>query len=298
MLEKKSIHLFVLFFLLGMGIMFTGFAQDTTGQKHMLWKVSYQNEVQGYLAGSIHMVTPDFYPLDSVFYQTFAKSNPVVFELDKDKAKNDFAVVMDTAVYKKGDRLENHLSPELYIKTKQRLKMIPNIEILKPWLAAFFIKALNIMNEGNTMPGIDSHFHQKAKKDGKTIVGLETVEEQLKVFADLDEDQQVEFLKFNLKNKEDKEREEKNKMMNFWKTGNVKAVHKLLNSKNFNHLGNFSKELNKKLIIARNENWRKKLETMFKQNKKPMVIVGYGHLVGNHNLIEMLRQDGYTVEQM
>lgn len=298
MLEKNWIHHVILFLLFGMGIMLTGFAQDTTGHKHMLWKVSHQNEVQGYLAGSIHMVKPDFYPLDSVFYQTFTKSNPVVFELDKDKAKSGFAVVMDTAVYKNGDRLENHLSPELYAKTQQRLKMMPNIEILKPWLAAFFIKALNIMNEGSTMSGIDSHFYQKAKKDGKTIVGLETVEEQLKIFADLDEDQQVEFLKFNLKNEGNKEREEENKMVNFWKAGNVKAAHKLLNSKNFNHLGNFSKEFNKKLIIARNENWRKKLETMFKQNKKPMVIVGYGHLVGNHNLIEMLRQDGYTIEQL
>src|SRR5699024_3478003 len=162
--------------------MLTGFAQDnTTGHKHMLWKVSHENKVQGYFAGSIHMVKPNFYPLDSAFYRTFAKNDPVVFELDMGKAKSGFAAVMDTAVYKNGDRLQNHISPDLYAQTKERLKMMPNVAILKPWLAAFLIKAMNAVNEGDTTPGIDSYFYQKAKKEGKTIVALETVGEQLKI---------------------------------------------------------------------------------------------------------------------
>lgn len=297
---KKSIFSIktLLLFSFLLCICFLAHGQDKT-TKHMLWEVSSPSGVKGYLAGAIHMVKPDFYPLDSIFRRCFDKSDTAVFELDNERAKTGLMSAMNLAVYKNGDHLKDHLPKKLYSKTEARLKKIGlKAESFKPWFAAFVIKGQNILKQGDSIPGIDSHFNREAEKEGKPIVALETAKEQMKIFSSLGEKEQVKFLKYVLNNTENKQSPQNEKLVSYWKSGNVKAMHQLLNNKSFAHLGNISKQLNQRLIIDRNENWREQLEKMFEKEKVFFVVVGLGHLVGNHNLIDMLKKDGYTVQQM
>jgi hypothetical protein len=293
-LIRKVLH-FILFF----GLSISVFAQDKTSPKHILWKVSSGQGVEGYLAGSIHLVKSDFYPLDSIFNTVFNKTNPIVFELDSEKAKTGIISSFHLATYSKGDILKNHLDPDLYFKTQKHLVDIPfpNRKTLKPWFAAFLIMSLDSKDRGATVGGLDDFFYKKAKKEGKVIVALETVEQQMNNFATMEEDLQIEFLKYTLKNR-GKNEAKYEKMSQYWKTGNIKAIQKLLNDKSFGQLANFSKKLNQSLVIDRNQNWRKQLESIFEKEKIPFIIVGMGHLIGKHNLIDMLEKDGYSVEQM
>ena len=57
-------------------------------------------------------------------------------------------------------------------------------------------------------------------------------------------------------------------------------------------------DLYQTFILDRNECWFKKLESLLKQSKTHMVVVGAGHLPGKGGLLELLKQEGYTLEQL
>jgi uncharacterized protein YbaP (TraB family) len=51
-------------------------------------------------------------------------------------------------------------------------------------------------------------------------------------------------------------------------------------------------------MLDRNRQWLPRLESFLAQSDICMVIVGAGHLVGKGSVIELLKERGYTVEQM
>jgi len=52
------------------------------------------------------------------------------------------------------------------------------------------------------------------------------------------------------------------------------------------------------LITERNENWMSRLTEILEGEKRPMVVVGAGHVVGESGLLEMLKAQGYQLEQL
>jgi uncharacterized protein len=52
------------------------------------------------------------------------------------------------------------------------------------------------------------------------------------------------------------------------------------------------------LFVARNQNWLPQIEQMFGNKQKELVLVGGGHLAGEHSVLALLQQAGYTVEQV
>ena len=57
-------------------------------------------------------------------------------------------------------------------------------------------------------------------------------------------------------------------------------------------------EIYKKIVIDRNRRWLPDLVKMLEQGEKALVVVGAAHLVGKNGVIELLKQRGYTVEQL
>ncbi len=51
------------------------------------------------------------------------------------------------------------------------------------------------------------------------------------------------------------------------------------------------------LLLQRNKNWVGQLKTIMKK-ESVFVAVGAGHLVGEKGLINLLKQEGYTVEPL
>jgi len=57
-------------------------------------------------------------------------------------------------------------------------------------------------------------------------------------------------------------------------------------------------EVYAKVIVERNRRWLPQIEKMIAQGENAMVIVGAAHLVGREGVIELLKQRGYTMEQL
>ena len=52
------------------------------------------------------------------------------------------------------------------------------------------------------------------------------------------------------------------------------------------------------MLVGRNNNWFPKVKRFLKSAEKEFVLVGVAHLVSKDGLIEMLKSQGYKVQQL
>lgn len=275
-------------------------AQEAGEPRHMLWRVaSAEGTTQGYLVGSLHVMKTDAYPLDSVFGEAFAEADVLVLEanLDSMQAKAQ-SLVRQLALYPQGKTLEGELSPETYGMLEQRAEKLglnlAQMQRLEPWMVSILIPTTQMQKAGYAGDqGIDQHFFGKAKDIGKPIVAFETAEEQLHLFDALPPEKQEVYLRYSLE-KADRTIENVDELVRYWKNGNAHGIEKMM----VEQMRADAPALYEGLITERNQNWMPRLTELLASEKRLMVVVGTGHLVGERGLVEMLKAKGYQLEQL
>jgi uncharacterized protein YbaP (TraB family) len=128
--------------------------------------------------------------------------------------------------------------------------------------------------------------------DGKTVQALETIDYQISRFDEMPLDLQDHLLAETLKSI-DTEQTSMSRLIESWRTGDAAAVERIV-------LKDLQQEpqLYQRLLVERNRNWLPKLEALFAQRTRAMVVVGAAHLVGPDGLVAMFRARGYKVEQL
>jgi uncharacterized protein len=262
-----------------------------------VWKaVGKGNTV--YLAGSIHMLTADAYPLNPVFERAFTDSDLLVEEVDLAEMMGP-EVQMQTlmrGMLPSGQTLEKVLAPAtLALLNKAAADVgapLEALQRLKPWMIALTLEGLELHNAGfDPELGLDMHFYNLAKKAGRTVQGLETVEYQISRFDDMTFEQQDRLLAESLKEMST-EKASVHKLTDAWKAGDAAAVERIV-------LADLKTDpfLYQRLLVERNKNWLPKIEALFARKGRALVLVGAAHLVGSDGLVAMLKAKGYSVEQ-
>jgi len=266
-------------------------------QRNFLWKASGHG-TSIYLAGSIHMLTPDFYPLNPVFEHAFTDSDLLVEEVDLAEMMGP-EVQMKTlmrGMLPSGQTLDKVLSPAtLTLMNKTAAEVgapVEALQRLKPWMIALTLEGLELHKAGfDPELGLDKHFYDRARGDGKPVQGLETVDFQISRLDEMTLEQQDRLLAQSLK-EIGTEKANVTKLTDAWKTGDAAAVERVV-------LPDLKEDpvLYKRLLVERNQNWLPKIEALFSRKGKSLVLVGAAHLVGPDGLLAMLKTKGYTIEQ-
>jgi uncharacterized protein len=263
-----------------------------------VWKATAPNGAVVYLAGSIHMLTPDAYPLAAPFERAFTEADVLIEEVDIAEMTGP-EVQMKTlmrGMLPPGQTLDKVLTPAtLALLNKSAADVgapMEAIQRLKPWMIALTLEGLELRKAGfDPELGLDMHFYNLAKKGGKTVQGLETVEYQISRFDDMTFEQQDRMLGESLKEMAT-EKASVNKLTDAWKAGDAAAVEKIV-------LADLKADqfLYQRLLVERNKNWMPKIEAQFANKTRALVLVGAAHLVGPDGLVAMLKAKGYKVEQ-
>jgi uncharacterized protein YbaP (TraB family) len=263
-----------------------------------VWKATGSNGASVYLAGSIHMLTPDAYPLSPAFERAYTESDVLLEEVDIAEMTGP-EVQMKTlmrGMLPPGQTLDKVLAPAtLTLLTKAATDVgapIEALQRLKPWMIALTLEGLELQKAGfNPELGLDMHFYNLAKKGGKAVQGLETVEYQISRFDEMTYEQQDRMLAESLKEM-NTEKASVTKLTDAWKTGNAAAVERIV-------LSDLKADpfLYQRLLVERNKNWLPKIEALFANKTRALVLVGAAHLVGPDGLVAMLRAKGYQVDQ-
>jgi uncharacterized protein YbaP (TraB family) len=269
-----------------------------TGKKTFMWKVEGPKGGAAYLLGSMHVLTPEFYPLSPAIDKAFEASKVLIEEVDLDELSDPMQMMsaLAKAMLTDGRTLEQLIAPDVFAEVKRRAEKagLPMMAIqrMKPWLAALTLTAPTLQAAGfRAELGVDKHFFDRAKTAGMKRQALETLSYQLDRFDQLSPKLQEAMLKATLDDL-DTQVKNVNALARSWAAGDAKSIEVLL-------LGAFleSPELYERLLVERNRNWIPTVETCVLQNSACFIVVGAAHLVGPHGVPALLEKKGYRVVQ-
>lgn len=250
--------------------------------------------------GSIHLLKKDVYPLSKTIETAFERSDLLVVEANiNDISKLDITKLMEKAFYSGDDTLEKHVSGETFDFIKKEVERVGlPLEFVynqRPWFLGLTLESLELVKAGfNPDYGIDKYFLSKA--DGKMkILELESLDYQVNLLSGLSDDEQELFLLYTLKDLNTLG-QEVDKLVDAWKTGAVGTMESTI-TKSFTEDRRFYR-IYEKLINERNRNMALKIESFLKTKGAYFVVVGAAHLIGDRGIVQLLKEKGYTVEQL
>jgi uncharacterized protein YbaP (TraB family) len=265
--------------------------------RNFIWKATGK---QGaiYLVGSVHLLTKDFYPLSPALETAYKSSDLLVEEVDMGEmlAPGAQMQLLSRGLLSGNQSLDKVLTPATYALLAKKLgevgAPVEALKRMKPWMIALTLEALQWQKAGfDSDLGLDKHFYDQARQDGKEVMGLETVDYQISRFDEMSMELQDHLLAETIKGI-DTEQSNMTKLIESWRLGDAPAVERIV-------LKDLQQEtqLYQRLLVERNKNWMPKLEALFSRKRPAFVVVGAAHLVGPDGLLTMLKAKGYTLEQ-
>jgi len=267
------------------------------GAKSFLWKVQSGARVM-YLAGSIHALSQDVYPLNPAYQRAFEASDALVEEIDLAQADILTAapMLLSKGTFQDGRTFDSVVSKDTAAAVASHLKNSPLplelMQSMKPWMVAMILDAMEMQQAGmDPNLGLDKHFFDEATSSGKMVIGLETAEYQIDRFDTMTMPMQEQLLRSTIADI-DSEHKDLTTIVSAWRRGDAAALEKTL-------LGSFkdSPAAYTSLVVERNHNWLPQLDRCLARAKPCFVIVGAAHLVGPDGLLALLQRKGYRIEQ-
>ena len=237
-----------------------------------LWKIEGNGlEKPSYIFGTIH-ITCDASLEDDV-KKALDETSQVVLEIDMDDPSMQ-TKMMGGMYMKDGKKISDLVSKEDYAiidslitnEVGMPLKMVENI---KPFflIAMLYPKMLDC-----PMQSFEQELMAVATEQKEDINGLETIEDQMKVFDDIPYEDQVADLLKTAKDNLQKDRDMFTKMLDIYKDENIEA-----------------------LIAMMNDDESSSVNSEYAIEQPTFFGVGAGHLAGEFGVINLLREAGYTV---
>lgn len=268
-------------------------------EKNFLWRVqSKRNTV--YVLGSIHLLKKDVYPLSRTIEGAFEKSDVLAVEADvSDISRLDLQKLMGSAFYPGGDSLEKHVSGKTFNLIKEETARVGlPMELVynqKPWFLGLTLESVELMKSGyDPNYGIDKYFLSKAE-GRKRISELESLDYQIDLLVGLSDEEQELFLLYTLRELRMLV-QEVDKLVEAWKSGAVEKMESAITRSLAEDRRFYT--IYDKLIYKRNRNMAQKIEGYLKTNGTYFVIIGAAHLLGDKGIIRLLKDKGYSVEQL
>jgi len=264
---------------------------------HSLWEVHGKHNTV-YLLGSIHVLRPTDYPLAPALLEAYGNAKSVLMEVNLEEIESTEvqAEMLASAALPDGKTLTNVLGTQRYAHAEALAREVgvdlSRFDQFAPWFAAEAISQVQLTQLGfQPESGVEMYFMDRARTDGKSVAGLETVHDQIAVFQNMSMDTQAQYLVSSLEEAHELA-SVINSMVRAWQHGDTHwFVNELLSQ-----FGN-DPTLYQSVLVARNRKWVPKIEALLQDDKNYLVIVGTGHLVGPGSVIDLLKKDGIDATQ-
>lgn len=290
-LSKAGSQLFTFVFL----VLF--FVSQSSAQSSV-WLASKGNN-KVYLGGTIHMLRANDYPLPAEYEIAYAEADALYFEIDID-TMNDPAGqlgMLQRLMYTDGRTLQSVLNEEAYTALSDYVENIGMpmfmLQNMKPGMLMSTLELLEFQSRGFSSNGVDLHFHERAKSDGKITDAFETVEEQIGFIEGLGEGEESEYVLLSLQELE-KLDDDIESIISIWRNGRAGDLVDFF----VDEMEETTPGAYQTLLVDRNNNWLLTIEDMFNDADTELILVGVAHLVGDDGLLQQLRARGYQVEQL
>ncbi|RAK20589.1 hypothetical protein B0I03_1078 [Flavobacterium aquaticum] len=278
-------------FFISLLTLVTGLSFSQELEKSLLWKISGNGlKHESYLFGTIH-ITCDA-TLDENTLKALENTKQLYLELDMDE-KSMQMQMMKYMMMKDGVKLSTLLNADDFKTVDEFLKKNMNMsakmfDSFKPFMITTMLypKMLDC-----PFQSVESELMKVTKEQNEEVFGLETVEDQMKVFDNISYEIQAEELVKTAKSGLDKDKVELAKMMEIYKSKDIEGMLKMMDDSD----NKITSENQDVLLNNRNKNWIPIIIKTIK-DKPTFFGVGAGHLAGEEGVIKLLRKQGYKVE--
>lgn len=284
---------------------------SVTANAQLLYKISGNGlNTPSYIVGTYHLAPASY--VDSIPGARVAleTAEQVCGELSMDEMSSleGTQKVMAAMMLPDGQSLKDVLSEEEFAKLDAFMADVMGVGLSNPMVGAQLGKMtpmaiatqLQLLQYMKMTPGfnpnalIDSYFQTEASKNGKPVIGFETMDFQISV---LYKGRSIERQKVQLMCMIDNREYELMMMKTLTEAYFAQDIAKLLEVTE-EKLGNkcdSTPEEDEALIYGRNADWAEKMPAIM-GDKSTLFVVGAAHLPGERGVLELLKKKGYAVE--
>ncbi|MDR3353106.1 MAG: TraB/GumN family protein [Zoogloeaceae bacterium] len=245
-----------------------------------------------YLGGSIHMLRASDFPLPREFDLAFEKSSVLVLESDMAELESPDSM-LPYLMLPVGKTLRTELDPKTFQeleKTCGELGLpLENFMQMTPGAMFAVLVVAQLQGAGFTSPGVDEHYQERARKEGKKLLFLETPTEQLALVNELGED----LLRQSLKDPTSEVVKIMTQLVTEWRSG-VQTTNEAL----VEEMRRDYPHIYQRLLLDRNQAWLQKIDGYLESAETEFLLVGFMHLALDDGLLQSLRNKGYEVRQL
>ena len=276
-------------------IYFLGFGQNVSEfplkESSLLWKIEGNGLTsESYLFGTMHMIEKEYFVFPPKLEKLVKKSDALMMEL---AGLPNQLEALKYVTLKEGsffDYFTKEQTDSILTWAKKDLNMSEDVfrrtmKTMKPFVVVQLATQMQFMGKTESY---EVSFEKIATDHKIDILGLETIEQQMSIFDNLSDEDQVEMVMSTIRDPK-KSIKTTTEMEKLYVGQNVDSLFLYINQE-----GGYIEDNQAIFLDDRNKNWIPKIQNEIK-TKKTFIAVGAGHLGGPQGLIRLLQKEGYTV---
>ena len=291
--------------------LFLTFTSVVVCNAQLLYKITHKNlDKPSYIVGTYHLAPASF--VDSIpGARTALDAVDVVcgeVVMSEMESKENEKKVMEAMMLPDGKSLADVLTADEMQRLNDYMSEVMGMNLDNPILKSHMgkmtpmaistqlqlVQYMKITPKFNPMKLIDAYFQKTAKKAGKKVAGLETVEFQINtLYLGTTIERQKEQLFCMVDNSEYYSLQMKELAAAYF-SQDMQAIWDMTEEKLGNSCDSTPEE-DMALIFGRNAAWAEKMPAMMNE-AATLFVVGAAHLPGEKGVLELLMAKGYTVE--
>jgi uncharacterized protein len=285
---------------------------ETPNGGSLLWRIEKDGAEPSFLFGTMHVSDPRVVTLPPQAEKAFAAARSLVIEttdvLDPANASRMMMARPEMMMFVDGTSLENHIPADDLPMVRETLSKrgmpFASVRFMKPWIltGVLAMPGCETARRGTGLEILDIHLATRAKNDGKPVDGLETALEQMEAMASLPIDGHVKGLVETLR-MGDTSDDVFETMIALYAAGDTARIMPTIGAAMLSINGEQGvseadaaamQAFERTMITNRNHTMVDRLPDHLAKGGA-FVAIGTLHLPGREGVVELLRQQGYTV---
>lgn len=256
-----------------------------------LWAIKDKDSTI-YLFGTVHVLRPTTQWRSPRIAKAFQDADDLVMEIEQPEDAATTRALMLKYGVDPTSPLSSKLKPESYAKLRaaaQGMGFPPQaLDVMRPWLAALTVSLTPLTRAGyDPESGVERLLSAQAKAAGKPISAFETMEQQVRFFADMTPAQETQLLESTLDEIDDGPAKI-DALVTAWAAGDQGELRRQM----VDEMRSDYPDVYKLLLVDRNKDWARQLKTKLAGSGVSFVAVGAGHLAGPDSLQVQLKALG------
>jgi uncharacterized protein YbaP (TraB family) len=275
-------------------------AEETRFSQGRLWRVETAGTAPSWVVGTMHSAAPEIATPWPALARVMERVDSITVEMILDQAAT--AAMGRAMVLDEGRSLGEIAGPQRMARiadAAQKYGMPPAaLEHFRPWAVTmiFSVPPSELQRQAQGKPMLDNVLREYGEERGIPVYGIESVEEQIAVFADYNEEEQLALLDVTMEMQPQMEPQFAD-LRRAWLAGDLASLYRTAMEMPDMGAIEIVEDFTTRLIAERNHRMAERIQPRLKEGNA-LIAVGALHLPGEEGLLALLEEEGYRVTRV